>query len=162
RRPGPRRRADAPTRRGALPDGGARPGTWAPRPPEAGDASGGAETNRESVLMAGPGALLIEAGPETAWPARATPVPSRARAPGGGGGGGGVRRTEAVSARLAAARRHPLADRLRASPLVWEPTGGGGVPYRTRVGGRALTVRVDDLPAEPLSTLLVDGQSVDE
>jgi hypothetical protein len=79
------------------------------------------------------------------------------------GAGEGVERlTEGAFARLVAARRRPIADRLRASAIVWESTGGGEVPYRARAGERTLTVRVNDFPAEPLYTLLVDGQAVDD
>ncbi|MBA3539212.1 MAG: hypothetical protein H0T79_06260 [Deltaproteobacteria bacterium] len=42
-------------------------------------------------------------------------------------------------------------------PLAWEHTGDGEVPYRTTVNGRTYTMRVNDFPAEPLYTLLVDG-----
>ena len=79
------------------------------------------------------------------------------------GAGEGVERlTEGAFARLVAARRRPIADRLRASAIVWESTGDGEVPYRTCAGGRTLTVRVNDFPAAPLYTLLADGQAVDD
>ena len=82
---------------------------------------------------------------------------------GAAGAGEGVERlTEDAFARLVAARRRPIADRLRASAIVWESTGDGEVPYRTCAGGRTLTVRVNDFPAEPLYTLLADGQAVDD
>ena len=82
---------------------------------------------------------------------------------GAAGAGEGVERlTEDAFARLVAARRRPIADGLRASAIVWESTGDGEVPYRARAGGRTLTVRVNDFPAEPLYTLLVDGQEVED
>ena len=65
-------------------------------------------------------------------------------------------------ARLVAARRRPIAARLRASPVVWEATGDGERPYRARLRGTTLTLRVNDFPAAPLYTLLVDGQEVDD
>ena len=65
-------------------------------------------------------------------------------------------------ARLVATRRRPIAARLRASPVVWEATGDGERPYRARVRGTTLTLRVNDFPAAPLYTLLVDGQEVDD
>ena len=79
-----------------------------------------------------------------------------------GAGAGVVRLTEDAFARLVAARRRPIADRLRASPIRWEPTGDGEVPYRARAGGRTLTVRINDFPAAPLYTLLAEGQAVDD
>ena len=79
------------------------------------------------------------------------------------GAGAGVERlTEDAFARLVAVCRRPIADGLRASAIVWESTGAGEVPYRARAGGRTLTVRINDFPAEPLYTLLADGQAVDD
>ena len=79
------------------------------------------------------------------------------------GAGAGVERlTEDAFARLVAVCRRPIAAGLRASPIRWESTGDGEVPYRARAGGRTLTVRVNDFPAEPLYTLLADGQAVDD
>jgi hypothetical protein len=43
-------------------------------------------------------------------------------------------------------------------PITWEHTGDGEVPYRATVDGVELLVRVNDFPAEPLYTLLVNGQ----
>lgn len=64
--------------------------------------------------------------------------------------------------RLVAALRRPIAARRRATPLVWERTGDGEFPYRIQVKGSTLTLRVNDFPAEPLYTLLVDGQEVED
>jgi hypothetical protein len=72
------------------------------------------------------------------------------------------RLTEGEFARLVAAHRRPIAARRRASPIVWQSTGGGEVPYRAQVRGKTLTIRVNDFPAEPLYTLLVDGQEVED
>jgi hypothetical protein len=42
--------------------------------------------------------------------------------------------------------------------LAWEHTGDGELPYRAKVDGVELLVRVNDFPAEPLYSLLVNGQ----
>jgi hypothetical protein len=42
--------------------------------------------------------------------------------------------------------------------IVWEHTGDGEVPYQATIGGAELSVRVNDFPAEPLYSLLVNGQ----
>jgi hypothetical protein len=69
--------------------------------------------------------------------------------------------TEAQFTALVAALRLPICETLHAMPLVWEHTGDGEVPYRATIGERVLTVRVNDFPAEPLYTLLVDGHEVE-
>ncbi len=52
-----------------------------------------------------------------------------------------------------------LAERL--STLVqWAATGNAIVPYRANVGAQLWTIRVNDFPAEPLYTLLIDGRDV--
>lgn len=43
-------------------------------------------------------------------------------------------------------------------PIAWEHTGNGELPYRAVVNGAELLVRVNDFPAEPLYSLLVNGQ----
>ena len=48
---------------------------------------------------------------------------------------------------------------LTAMPIRWEHSGDGEFPYHAEVDGRTLTVRVNDFPAEPLYTLIVDGSS---
>ncbi|GAA0445626.1 hypothetical protein Acor_75840 [Acrocarpospora corrugata] len=54
-----------------------------------------------------------------------------------------------------------VADRsprdLSTVAIVWSHTGDGELPYRASVGGDALTIRVNDFPAEPLYTLIVNG-----
>lgn len=70
--------------------------------------------------------------------------------------------TEAQFTGVVAALRQPICEKLHAMPLVWEHTGDGVVPFRTSVGERTLTVRVNDFPAEPLYTLLVDGDEVED
>jgi hypothetical protein len=43
-------------------------------------------------------------------------------------------------------------------PIAWEHTGDGELPYRATVNGAELLVRVNDFPAEPLYSLLVNGR----
>ncbi|HEY0937494.1 MAG TPA: hypothetical protein VGD91_27615, partial [Trebonia sp.] len=43
-------------------------------------------------------------------------------------------------------------------PITWESTGNGEFPYRATAGGAELLVRVNDFPAQPLYSLLADGQ----
>jgi hypothetical protein len=70
--------------------------------------------------------------------------------------------TEAEFTALISALREPIAKKRRATPLVWEATGDGEYPYSTKVGDRILTIRVNDFPAEPLYSLLVDGDAVED
>ncbi|GAB3840120.1 hypothetical protein ACFPIJ_34105 [Dactylosporangium cerinum] len=49
---------------------------------------------------------------------------------------------------------------LTATPIRWEHSGDGEFPYHAEVDGRTLTVRVNDFPAEPLYTLIVDGSEL--
>ncbi len=49
---------------------------------------------------------------------------------------------------------------LTATPIRWEHSGDGEFPYHAEVDGRTLTVRVNDFPAEPLYTLIVDGDEL--
>ncbi|MEU7874056.1 hypothetical protein [Dactylosporangium sp. NPDC049140] len=46
---------------------------------------------------------------------------------------------------------------LTERPIAWEHSGDGEFPYHAEVDGRTLTVRVNDFPAEPVYTLIVDG-----
>jgi hypothetical protein len=48
----------------------------------------------------------------------------------------------------------PFADMA----IAWEHTGDGELPYRASVNGAELLVRVNDFPAEPLYSLLVNGR----
>lgn len=41
--------------------------------------------------------------------------------------------------------------------VAWTYTGDAEIPYTTEVDGRRFTVRINDLPAEPLYTLLSEG-----
>lgn len=58
---------------------------------------------------------------------------------------------------LLAAMRGQVVAALLATVLRWEHIGDGELPYRAHVDGRTFVVRVNDFPAEPLYTLLVDG-----
>ncbi len=46
---------------------------------------------------------------------------------------------------------------LTLTHVEWKHTGDGALPYTADVDGRRLTIRVNDFPAEPLYTLIVDG-----
>jgi hypothetical protein len=70
--------------------------------------------------------------------------------------------TEAQFTARVRALREPIAAKRRATPLVWEATGEGEFPFRTKVGDRVLTIRVNDFPAEPLYSVLVAGESVED
>jgi hypothetical protein len=50
--------------------------------------------------------------------------------------------------------RRPFVQRLVTTPMTWEATGDGEIPYRSRIGSVTLQVRVNDFPAEPLYSLL--------
>jgi hypothetical protein len=42
-------------------------------------------------------------------------------------------------------------------PIAWEKTGDGEYPYAALVSGRRWVIRVNDFPAQPLYTLMIDG-----
>ena len=44
----------------------------------------------------------------------------------------------------------------------WQRTTDGEWPYRASAAGHELAIRVNDFPAEPLYTLLVDGKKVED
>jgi hypothetical protein len=44
---------------------------------------------------------------------------------------------------------------------MWESTGDGEFPYRAEVKGHTFTIRINDFPAEPLYTLLIDAQEIE-
>lgn len=46
--------------------------------------------------------------------------------------------------------------------VTWRATSNAEVPYEAEVDGRRWMVRVNDFPAEPLYTLLVDGAAVQD
>jgi hypothetical protein len=49
---------------------------------------------------------------------------------------------------------------LAATPIGWAHSGDAELPYRAKLDGRNLLIRVNDLPAEPLYTLVVDGSEL--
>lgn len=56
--------------------------------------------------------------------------------------------------------RLPIVERLVATPISWQHTGDGIVPYSSRVGDRDLTIRINDFPEEPLYTLMFGDQEI--
>jgi hypothetical protein len=68
---------------------------------------------------------------------------------------------DAFQARVADLRR-TLSERRQTRRIIWEETGGGAFPYRAEVEGKRLTIRVNDFPAEPLYTLLVEDREVED
>ena len=66
-------------------------------------------------------------------------------------------RTAAMCAELARLVAPPVAAAsLVAAAIGWVHTGDGELPYRARLDGRNLLVRVNDFPAEPVYTLIAD------
>jgi hypothetical protein len=51
-------------------------------------------------------------------------------------------------------------DTFRALPLEWELTGDTEFPYRCRLDGALCRLRLNDFPAEPLYSLMIDGTAV--
>lgn len=68
--------------------------------------------------------------------------------------------TEAQFRPYVAELRRPIIQQLVAASLVWEATGDGESPYRSSVEGRRLTIRVNDFPAEPMYTLIAEGDEI--
>ncbi len=68
--------------------------------------------------------------------------------------------TEQQFADLVVALRRPIVARLLTRPLPWTSTGDGEHPYRAEEDGHTYVLRVDDFPAEPLYTLLADGDEL--
>jgi hypothetical protein len=60
---------------------------------------------------------------------------------------------------IEAVRRRVVATLIE-TPIAWERSGDGEMPYRALVGGRLHAVRVNDFPSEPLYTLIVDGEAL--
>lgn len=52
-----------------------------------------------------------------------------------------------------------MLERL-AAPIIWSRTGDGVVPYRAEFQGRELMIRVNDFPAEPLYSVISEGQNL--
>lgn len=59
--------------------------------------------------------------------------------------------------RLVAEQRWSLANRRHSTKIMWDHTGDGVIPYRAKVHGKTMEIRVNNFPAEPLYTLIVDG-----
>ena len=49
---------------------------------------------------------------------------------------------------------------LEGVPLAWTRTGDGEFPYRTAHDGLALVIRVNDYPADPLYSVMAEGQTL--
>ena len=61
---------------------------------------------------------------------------------------------------LVAGLRRYIVAVLVATPITWESTGDGVIPYRANVEGRTCLIKVNEFPAEPLYSLLVDGEAL--
>jgi len=70
--------------------------------------------------------------------------------------------TEAEFTARVNALRGPICAKRRATPMTWEVTEDRNVPMRAKVGDRILTIRLNDSPAGPPYTLLVDGEAVED
>ncbi len=64
--------------------------------------------------------------------------------------------------KLVAQTRRLSAQKRHAAPIEWAHTGDGEFPYTASVGGRTLRIRVNDFPAEPLYTLIVEGEDIED
>lgn len=78
------------------------------------------------------------------------------------GGPGVVSLSRAEYVRRRDALRQLILERYATTPLAWERTGDGEVPYRVVVDGHELAIRVGEFPVEALYTLRIDGQEVYE
>lgn len=47
----------------------------------------------------------------------------------------------------------------RTKAIVWNRTKSAEFPYQTTSEGKQLKIRINDFPAEPFYTLLVDGKA---
>jgi hypothetical protein len=59
--------------------------------------------------------------------------------------------------------RPPEPDRLRSAlqaSVSWTKGADPAYPYEARVDGRSWVIRLGDFPAEPLYTLIVDGEAI--
>ena len=70
--------------------------------------------------------------------------------------------TEAEFEQIVAELRRLISESRQATPITWEHTGDGEFPYRAEIKGRTFTIRVNDFPDEPLYSLLVDGQKIED
>jgi hypothetical protein len=51
-----------------------------------------------------------------------------------------------------------IVARCLIDPIQWEAGREGEFPYQVMIEGRHWEIRVNDFPAEPLYTLMIDGQ----
>lgn len=65
--------------------------------------------------------------------------------------------SEQFDALVSEIRQRIVAFRLEQA-IEWEATGDGEFPYAANLDGHRHTVRINDFPAEPLYTLLVEDQ----
>jgi hypothetical protein len=65
----------------------------------------------------------------------------------------------AFTALVSGWRARLMVERVAAA-LVWSRTGDGEFPYRVEFRGRVLSLRVNDFPAEPLYSVICEGQNL--
>lgn len=70
--------------------------------------------------------------------------------------------TESEFDQLVSELRRPISARRTATAIRWEHTSDAEFPYRVLVDGHTHTIRINDFPAEPLFTLLIDGQEIED
>ena len=70
--------------------------------------------------------------------------------------------TEVEFEQIVVELRRAISEERQATPIAWEHTGDGEFPYRAHIKGRTFTIRVNNFPDEPLYTLLVDGQEIED
>lgn len=51
-------------------------------------------------------------------------------------------------------------ERLLQLPLIFTATRDAEFPFSTRLDDRTITIRINDFPAEPLYSILVDGEAI--
>jgi hypothetical protein len=51
-----------------------------------------------------------------------------------------------------------IVARCLVTPIAWEDTRNPEFPYRSFIAGRWWVMRINDFPAEPLYTLMIEGQ----
>jgi len=63
---------------------------------------------------------------------------------------------------LVADFRQSISEKLLAMPIVWKHTGDAEFAYQALVEGRTFTIRINDFPDEPLYSLLVEDQELED
>jgi hypothetical protein len=53
-------------------------------------------------------------------------------------------------------------QRRHSTAIAWKRSGDGEFPYRAVIDGNTLVIRVNDFPAEPLYTLLINDEEVED